>query len=134
VDTLVELVHGGIRVEVRPDGLRHLLAMETMAGRQGDQLQQALGPAPLPGLVEDHARTGSQGELAQELEVCQSRHDDKRTPRSLVHDTRGFVVVRARSNPSGRAIAGKLRNGPEAGRSFYSVKVQSSTEQVVAPA
>ena len=122
VEALVELVHRRIGVQLRPQSLRHLLAMETMAGGQGDDLQKALGPAPLPGLVEDDARAGSQGELAQELEVCQSRHDDKRTPGPLVHDARAsWLFVRARSppgapcQPAAERAAGRSSKHPASG-------------------
>ncbi len=45
---LVEVVGGGQRVLVRPQDVHQLLAMEAMAGRQGQQLDDMgrLGEAP----------------------------------------------------------------------------------------
>ena len=41
--SVVEVVEGGLRMEIRPQQLHGLLAVEAVALSQGEQLEQALG-------------------------------------------------------------------------------------------
>src|SRR5579862_552322 len=48
MDRLAQVGAGRLIVEIGPEGGHHLLAMETMGGREGEQLDKRGGAIPLP--------------------------------------------------------------------------------------
>jgi hypothetical protein len=69
VDQFAKIVGGSLGVEVRPEGVEKLFAVEMMTGGEGEKLYDAFGFARGPLVVGDEALADGYAEAAEEIDT-----------------------------------------------------------------
>jgi hypothetical protein len=64
----VEIIAGGLRVQVRPEAIRDLLAPELVIGRERQEFDETFGFVQPPGPFRDHSPAARRAKAAEEGE------------------------------------------------------------------
>jgi hypothetical protein len=85
----VQVVDRGLRIELRPEQVQDLLAVEAMVLGQSEQLDEALHLLEPPFILPDDSRTHRDGEAAEQADAHGLPSWRRHEPRSFVSATGG---------------------------------------------
>ncbi len=65
VERAAQIIVGGGRVEFGPEGFHHLLALQALRGREGEEFDEAAGLAPPPTAIDDRRAADHQAKTTE---------------------------------------------------------------------